>query len=245
MHKIAVIGYGRMGRRIAELAPEFGFKVGAVIDREEDWDEQAEPLKQCEVAIEFTTPDAAPGNIKKLLEAGLDVVSGTTGWNDSLEELSATAEKLGKGLMVASNFSIGMNLFFVLNRYVADLFKQLPGYRVSVEEVHHVHKLDKPSGTAKKLVSDLQEMLSDSTHGGGGCGCGCNQTPEIPVNALREGEVTGIHRVQWAGNEDVISIHHEALNRDGFTRGALLAARWIKGKTGRVTMSQMLFNEIA
>jgi len=238
--KIAIVGYGKMGRRIAELAPMYGFQVGVVIDTEEEWETKGELLESCDVALEFSVPEVAFRNVERLLTRGLDVVCGTTGWQHSVGEAEELAASLKRGLMVASNFSVGMNVFFLLNQYLGDLMGSLRGYSVSVEEVHHKEKLDSPSGTARKLIEDLKQIMGAAQQGHS-CGCGCNPAPEIPVNSIREGEVTGIHTVQWSADEEIISIKHEALNRDGFVKGALAAARWIKGKQGHFSMYDLLF----
>jgi 4-hydroxy-tetrahydrodipicolinate reductase len=240
MLTIAIVGYGKMGRRIEELAPVAGMRIGAIIDAPAAFDTKLEALAQCDVALEFTTPEAAPDNIARLLRAGLDVVSGTTGWLHRLDEAATIAEIRQRGLMVESNFSIGMNLFFELNKRLAKLmvpYNHL--YQVSVEEVHHIHKLDSPSGTAKRIAADLQDVLPPKVSHGG-CSC-CAAPPEVPVMAKREGEVIGIHDVVWKGTNDLITIHHEAVSRDGFVGGALAAAKWIHGKTGLQSMSDMLF----
>jgi 4-hydroxy-tetrahydrodipicolinate reductase len=239
MLKIALVGYGKMGKRIAEMAPGMGHDVCLVIDKEEDWESHAPRLKLCDVAIEFSTPDAAFSNVIRLLDAGIPVVSGTTGWDERLPEAKAHAEKRGVGLMVASNFSIGMNLFFALNRNLAGMMASHPDYAVSLKEVHHVHKLDAPSGTAKTLASDLIAIhpaydgwLPEENHSG---------ATVIPVKSVREGEVTGIHEITFISGCDRITISHEAFNRDGFATGAMAAAAWIIGKKGFVTMQEMLF----
>ncbi len=238
--KIAIVGYGKMGRRIAELAPVYGFEVGEIIDNESEWSEKAEKLSECAVAFEFSTPDTAKHNVMRLLEMGLDVVCGTTGWGQGVAEAEELALSKGKGLMVVSNFSIGMNLFFLINRYVGDLMSSLPGYEPSIKEIHHVHKLDTPSGTARTMADDLQQVIAKAKKGGS-CGCGCNDVVEVPIESIREGEVTGTHSVKWAGSEDIISVQHEALNRDGFVKGALAAARWLHGRKGSYSMYDLLF----
>jgi 4-hydroxy-tetrahydrodipicolinate reductase len=238
--KIAIVGYGKMGRRIAELAPLYGFQVGVVIDTEDDWETKGELIDGCDVALEFSVPEVAKWNVERLLQRGLDVVCGTTGWQHSMGEAEELAVSLKRGLMISSNFSVGMNVFFLLNQYLADLLGSMRGYTVSVEEVHHKEKLDSPSGTARKLIEDLKQILGASQQGHS-CGCGCKPAPEIPVNSIREGEVTGTHTVLWTGEEELVSIRHEALNRDGFVKGALAAARWIKGKQGRFSMYDLLF----
>jgi 4-hydroxy-tetrahydrodipicolinate reductase len=238
MLKIAIIGYGKMGKRIDELAHEHQLAVGVIIDNESDWSAKSDQLKKCDVALEFTTPQVAPVNVMRLLDAGIPVISGSTGWEDQLPEAVALATKHQVGLMTASNYSIGMNLFFALNKLLAQMMNDYPGYRPEVIETHHMHKLDAPSGTAKSLLKDMIGKL-DTYDAWELC-----ENPDartIPVTAIREGEVTGIHEVKFAGEHDMISIRHEAMNRDGFVRGALEAAKWIIKNPGYQTMNTMLF----
>ena len=240
MTDIAIIGYGKMGKRIAELAPEMGCRVVVVIDDEAGWKTNVGKLPHCDVALEFTTPEVAPSNVKRLLLAGINVVCGTTGWHDKVGEMAEIAVSKGVGLMVESNFSIGMRAFIKVNRHLGELMKGCSGYTVSLEEIHHVHKLDAPSGTAKILAEDLRKTLI-TTESVKGISDRRDRNSEIPVTSVREGEVVGVHEVTWTGKQDKISIRHEALNRDGFVTGALAAACWIKGKSGLHTMEQMLF----
>jgi 4-hydroxy-tetrahydrodipicolinate reductase len=241
MIKTALVGYGKMGKRIAEMAPEWDIEIGAVIDSPGDWEVQLPALKGCAVAIEFSTPQAAFDNIIRLLDLGIPVVSGTTGWDNRLEEAVVHAENRGVGLMVASNFSIGMNIFFALNRNLALMMASHQEYRVGVKEVHHVHKLDAPSGTAKSLMKDIIAHHPEYT--------GWQPTENnpgkssVPVQSVRLGEVTGIHDVIYESACDRITISHEAFNRDGFATGAIAAAKWIIGKKGLHTMNEMLFGE--
>lgn len=242
MTDIAIVGYGKMGQRIAAIAPGMGCRVVVTIDDEYGWEKDFDKVKQCDVALEFTTPEVAPANVRRLLSAGINVVCGTTGWNEGIDEMKDIAVTKGVGLMVESNFSVGMRVFFMLNRYLGGMMKSCTGYNVSIEETHHIHKLDAPSGTAKKLAEDLKKTLGIPDDAGGYRDIRDNYH-DIPVHSIREGEVTGIHKVEWIGEQDSILIRHEALNRDGFVRGALAAACWIKGRTGLCTMEQMLFGE--
>ncbi len=241
MIQAAVIGYGKMGRRIHQLAPSMGFDVKVIIDQEDDWARYGEELKRCDVALEFTIPGAAFSNIRRLLLAGIPVVSGTTGWESHREEAMNLANEKGIGLMISSNFSIGMNLFFELNKYLASQMDNYPGYKAVIEEVHHIHKLDAPSGTAKVLAGDMIGRLSSYT----AWAPAKEKTEEgiLPVKSIREGEVTGIHTISYTGANDRITISHEAINRDGLVTGALRAASWIIGKRGFQTMRQMLLGD--
>ncbi len=238
MKKLAIIGYGKMGRKTEELAPKFGFIVHAVIDNARDWVEKDSLLRQCDVAVEFTLPAIAPQNLISLSEMGLAAVCGTTGWEDKRSEVFNTVLKNRTALLVSSNFSIGMNLFFSLNASLAKVMNEHPEYQVSVSETHHIHKLDAPSGTAKTLADTLVQHLnayqgwisSDAEPSAG----------FIPVTSLREGEVTGTHDIVYRSENDQIIIRHEAFNRNGLAEGALLAARWIIGRTGLFSMSDLL-----
>lgn len=239
MINIAIIGYGRMGRRIAELSPSRGLHVSVIIDNEAEWQQFHEQLAGCDVALEFSIPATAMKNVTRLLEMGIPVVSGTTAWDDEVAQAALVAGRKGVGLMVASNFSIGMNIFFALNRYLAEMMNRYPEYSASVEETHHIHKLDAPSGTAKALLSDMLEKLTAYE-----TWQSASDEPDpvvIPVTSIREGEVTGIHKITYAGESDRVEIRHEALNRDGFVLGAIEAAKWLIGKAGFHTMHDMLF----
>lgn len=241
MINIAIVGYGRMGRRIAELAPSQDMHVSVVIDNEAGWQQYHEQLAGCDVALEFSTPATAMKNVTRLLDMGIPVVSGTTAWDDKVAEAAELANLKGVGLMVASNFSIGMNLFFALNSYLAEMMNHYPLYSAAVEETHHIHKLDAPSGTAKALVSDMLDKLSGYKTWQSG-----SKEPAsgvIPVTSIREGEVTGVHKVVYSGENDRVEIRHEALNRDGFVMGAIAAAKWLIGKAGFCTMHDMLFGK--
>lgn len=229
-----------MGKRIAELAPDHGLRVEAIIDNEADWQQKAQRLSDCSVALEFSTPVTALNNITRLLEMGIPVVSGTTGWDEHIADAAEIADRNGVGLMVASNFSVGMNLFFALNSYLAGMMNHYSSFQPSVEETHHIHKLDAPSGTAKSLVNELVAKLG-SYHSWAMSTDYNHEDDVIPVTSIREGEVTGVHEVAFKGVSDMISVRHEAFNRDGFVLGAIDAAKWIIGRKGLLTMKEMLF----
>lgn len=239
--KLAIIGYGKMGRKVEALAAGHGFESCVTIDNMDEWITRAKSLSECQVAVEFTTPDTAPGNVARLADLGIPVVSGTTGWNEKVEETARIVEEKGTALLVSSNFSLGMNLFFNLNRYLAALMNPYNDYSPSIGETHHIHKLDAPSGTAISLANGLIrsiERLKSWAPASSGL------PPEVlPVTSVREGEIIGIHTVSYTGTSDILTITHEALNRDGLAYGALLAARWIIGKKGLFTMDDMLFKQ--
>ncbi|MBO4578000.1 MAG: 4-hydroxy-tetrahydrodipicolinate reductase [Paludibacteraceae bacterium] len=219
--KIALIGYGKMGQMIEGVARERGHEIVCVIDPFASADSiDSDKFRSADVAIEFSRPDAADGNVRAAIKQGVPVVSGTTGWDAQ----ALRAEMQGKehaGVIWSSNYSIGVNILFAVNSYLAQLLQQTGGYEPSITEVHHVHKLDAPSGTAKTL----QEAIS---------GYDC------PIESIREGEVPGIHEVKWESEADVLSLRHEAKSRKGFALGAVLAAEWLQGKKGWHTMNEVL-----
>lgn len=236
--RIAIIGYGKMGREIEKLARQSGHEVLLTIDNEQDWHEKQQQLKDADVAIEFTAPPLAPENITRCLQAGVPVVCGTTGWYEHLPEVSATCHEKGQALFYAPNFSIGVNLFFELNAYLAKLMAKLPTYKINMSETHHTQKLDAPSGTAIKLADDILKYRKD-LHGWALAPEEAKQD-EFPILANRVEGVTGTHEVTYLSDTDRIDIKHTAHNRQGFTEGALLAATWIIGKKGVFTMKDLL-----
>ncbi|MCW5520997.1 4-hydroxy-tetrahydrodipicolinate reductase [Aureitalea sp. L0-47] len=229
--KIALLGYGKMGKTIEALVKEAGYEVVYTSDK----DLERGVFKEADVAIEFSTPEAAFENIQKCLKEGIPVVSGTTGWLDKYDEVLKLCEDRNGSFIYASNFSIGVNLFFGLNEYLAKQMKQRSEYDVRISETHHTQKKDAPSGTAITLVEDILENLGYSNwflEGTTGDG--------VPIKARREGDVKGIHEIEYRSEVDKISIRHEAFNRDGFARGALLAAEWLQNKKGVFSMKDVL-----
>ena len=219
--KIALIGYGKMGQMIEGVARERGHEIVCVIDPFASADSiDSDKFRSADVAIEFSRPDAAEGNVRAAIKQGVPVVSGTTGW-DAQALRAEMQSKEHAGVIWSSNYSIGVNILFAVNSYLAQLLQQTGGYEPSITEVHHVHKLDAPSGTAKTL----QEAIS---------GYDC------PIESIREGEVPGIHEVKWESEADVLSLRHEAKSRKGFALGAVLAAEWLQGKKGWHTMNEVL-----
>lgn len=246
--KIAIIGYGRMGHIVEKIAKERGHKVCCVIDADNIADFESHDFRKADVAIEFSTPSSAVDNILKAFVAGVPVVSGTTGWSDYLDDVRRMCNE-GKGtLLYASNFSIGVNIFMAVNRYLSRLMNHFPGYSTEVAEVHHVHKLDHPSGTAITLAEDLITTNNRLAHwqefASGEQAEKSSKTKVLPVFWRREGEVPGIHTISWESEADSISITHDARTREGFAMGAVLAAEWLKGKKGFFSFSDMLNDEI-
>ncbi len=243
--KIAIVGYGRMGHKVEEMALKRGHKVVCIIDAGDEQKFESAEFKSADVAIEFTTPATAVDNILHCFAAGVPVVCGTTGWMQYLPEMQDLCSQ-GKGtLLYASNFSIGVNLFRAINRFTAELMNKFPQYLPTLTEIHHIHKLDHPSGTAISLAEDIIGRDDEVTD--------WVEAPEgdfeplkkhlLPVSSVREGEVPGIHTVRWFSPCDEITLRHEAFSRDGFAEGAVEAAEWVKslkGKKGLFTMSEML-----
>lgn len=236
--QIGLFGYGKMGKAIEQIAAARHIGIAWRITRENRADVTPELLRQADVAIEFTRPEAAYENVMTCLQAGVPVVCGTTGWLEQLADAEAWCIQNGGALLWASNFSVGVNLFFALNRYLARLMNQHPDYQPAITEIHHVHKLDAPSGTALTLTKDILAQLDRKT------GWTLHPTPpgmeNIPVRAIREGEVPGTHTVQWTSRADEITLEHRAHSREGFASGAVLAAQWLAGKTGVFRMEDVL-----
>lgn len=227
--KIALIGYGKMGKTIAELAKNQHHEIILTIDADNKNDLQSDLFKSADVAIEFTQPNQAFGNIIACFEAGVPVVCGTTGWYDMLPKLVAACNEKNGSLIYASNFSIGVNLFFGLNKILAKQMSQYSDYKVSMLETHHTAKLDAPSGTAITLAEDL--IKSHIGYQGWTKGFSTDEK-SFPIHSVREDPAPGKHEIFYTSEIDEIKISHEALNRNGFSLGALYAANWIKGNKG-------------
>lgn len=242
--KIALIGYGKMGHEVEKTALAQEHEVVVTIDNEQEWTERQELLKQADVAIEFSQPDQAYRNIGRCFDLHLPVVVGTTAWYDRLEEVKQRCVRERQSLFYAPNFSIGMNIMFLINKKLAQLADQYL-YDISVAETHHIHKLDKPSGTAAKLANDI---IAESSHYHSWSVTEPAGAPSIetlppgvlPIEVTREGEVFGIHRVTAQSPADRITLTHEAFNRQGLAQGALAAAQFLVGKTGCYTMADLL-----
>ena len=222
--KIALIGYGKMGHIIEAIALNRGHEIVCIIDKDNTNDFSSAAFASADVAIEFTTPHTAEQNILRAWEAGVPVVCGTTGWN--VENGKQKAENGAGGLMWASNYSIGVNILFAMNQRLAELLKPYPEYTPHLTEVHHIHKLDAPSGTAKTL----QEAI------------GCERLKLEDIESIREGEVPGVHTVVWDSSVDTITLSHSAKSREGFALGAVIAAEWMKNKKGWHTFSEAILD---
>lgn len=236
--KIALIGYGRMGHEIEKLALSQGHRVVAIIDHEDHWQQQQHALLQADVAIEFTTPQTAAANLERCFRAGVPVVCGTTGWHNQLPQIEESCRQQQATLLHASNFSLGVNIFFALNRKLAQMISSFDEYVAGIREIHHTRKLDAPSGTAVSLANDIID-----NHPGISRWALSDQAPEsglLPIEAIRLEDVPGTHTVSYQGPDDKIEITHTAHNRSGFARGALLAAQWVVGRKGVFTMQDLL-----
>ncbi|MBO5863876.1 MAG: 4-hydroxy-tetrahydrodipicolinate reductase [Paludibacteraceae bacterium] len=233
--KIALIGYGKMGKTIEQIAKDRGHEIVSIIDIDNLQDFESEAFKSADVAIEFTRPDVALGNVRKCFAARVPVVVGTTGWNlnDVKEELEAN----GNTLFWASNFSLGVNIFAAVNRYLAKIMNGFPEYNVEMEEVHHIHKLDAPSGTAITLAEDILKNLDRKQAWTKEAE---NSASDLAIKSIREGEVPGIHTITYDSPVDSITITHDAKSRAGFALGAVVAAEFTAGKKGLLGMCDML-----
>jgi len=236
---IALLGYGKMGKTIEAVVNEEneGDEIVLKVDVDNMNDLTIEQLSKADVAIEFSTPKSAYDNIMKCFEANVPVVCGTTGWTDRLDEVRQICEKQQKAFFYASNFSIGVNMFFELNRQLARLMKSQPQYEVAIHEVHHTEKLDKPSGTAITLANDLLEQMDRKTKW---VNSSSENETNLSVISYREEDVPGIHIINYESEFDGIEIKHTAHSRKGFATGAVHAAAWLVGKQGFFRMKDML-----
>ena len=243
--KFALLGYGKMGQTIEKIALQKGHEIIAKIDNENDWERLVNEVKQADIAIEFSTPQTAIKNIFRCFDLNVPIVVGTTGWNEQKDEIFEHCKQHQKTLFHESNFSIGVNLFFELNKQLAHMMKNYSDYKVSMEEVHHLQKLDKPSGTAISLAEGIASHFALDAKSpcywiAGDPESSSGRNDGVKITSIRESDVFGIHKISYESNEDIIEIKHEAKSREGFAKGAVLAAEWVVGKTGIYTMSDML-----
>lgn len=247
--KIALIGYGKMGKMIEQIAKDRGHEIVCVIDLNNQEDFDSQEFISADVAIEFTTPTAAYGNYLRAFAHHVKVVSGSTGWmKEHGEDVKRMCSEEGQTLFWASNFSIGVAIFSAVNRYLAKIMNQYPQYEVRMEETHHVHKLDAPSGTAITLAEEIVDEM-DRIHGwqkgvlyaadGSVSGNSSMAADQISIDSVRKGEVPGIHTVTYDSEADQITISHSAHNRKGFALGAVLAAEYTAQHTGLLTTSDL------
>ena len=249
--KIALIGYGKMGKMIEEIAIGRGHEIVSIIDIDNQKDFESEAFASADVAIEFTNPTAAYGNYLKAWAKNVKVVSGSTGWmKDHGEEVEKACTEDGKTLFWASNFSIGVAIFSAVNRYLAKIMNNFPQYDVEMEETHHIHKLDHPSGTAITLAEDIVaaidrkedweigRLIEDGTQKGFVVG-GSKPSKMLRIDSIRHGEVPGIHTIRYDSDADCITITHDAHSRRGFALGAVLAAEYTHQHNGLLTINDM------
>lgn len=247
--KIALIGYGKMGKMIEEIARQRGHEIVSIIDIDNLQDFDSPEFASADVAIEFTAPQAAYGNYLRAFSHNVKVVSGSTGWmNDHKADVERMCNEEGKTLFWASNFSIGVAIFSAVNRYLAKIMNGFPQYDVEMEEVHHVHKLDAPSGTAITLAEEIVEVIDrkkDWTKGvlhapdGTVSGSADAAADLLRIDSIRRNEVPGIHAIKYDSEADCITITHDAHSRRGFALGAVLAAEYTKDHKGLLTISDM------
>lgn len=235
--KVILIGYGKMGKEIEQVAVERGHSIVHIIDIDNPGELRKDILSKADVAIEFTSPATAVDNYMQCFDAGIPVVSGTTGWLDRKDEVEKECMAKNGCFFYASNFSLGVNIFFAVNKYLAQVMKGFPQYGVSMTEVHHVQKLDAPSGTAITLAEDIIAINKSKT----------NWTIDEPtadnelyVKSIREGLVTGDHIIKYNSGVDHIEIAHSAHNRKGLALGAVLAAEFCQGRKGMLSMADLL-----
>jgi len=225
--KIALIGYGQMGKMIDSIAPEYQIETARRYEKDNplrDTAEERDALRDVDVLIDFSYPGSAIANIECCAAMKKNIIVGTTGWHDHLDRIKKTVENAGTGMVYASNFSLGVNLFYSVVRHAASVFKTFDMYDPYVEEAHHKKKKDAPSGTAKNILSILEDVYQR----------------DIPVASTRAGYITGLHKVGLDSPVDYVEIIHRAKSREGFARGALVAAQWIAGKTGIYEFGRVL-----
>ena len=232
--KIALVGYGKMGKIIDEIATQRNHEIVARLNESPN----SENLNNADVVIEFSNPEVAFNNIKTCLENKIPVICGTTGWLDQKPEIEKIAAENNTAFLYGSNFSLGVNLFFALNEKLADLMKNFPDYNIQLEEIHHTHKKDAPSGTAISLAEGI--IKNDQRFEG--WKLEETKEKELGIFAIREDEVPGTHSVFYKSSVDEIEIKHTAYSRNGFALGAVIAAEWIQGKTGNFSMKDVLFS---
>ncbi len=237
--KTAIIGYGKMGREIEKILAERGHETRLIIDIDNRADLDARHLAGIDVALEFTTPATAYENIRCCIDCGTPVVSGTTGWTTRLPEIEALCREKGGALFYASNFCLGVNLLFQLNRQLAAMIDRVGGYEVGIEEIHHTQKKDAPSGTAITLAEGIIENLHTKRSW-------VNDLPAAPdqieIRSVREGDIAGIHTIRYESADDRIELRHTIKNRRTLALGAVIAAEFLCGKRGVYTMKDLLGN---
>lgn len=237
--KTAIIGYGKMGHEIEQVLLRRGHTIELIIDENNRSELTPSALSGIDVAIEFTTPDTAYDNILACIESGTAVVSGTTGWTQRLPELQQRCREVGGTMIYSSNYSLGVNVAFRVNRYLAELMNRFDSYDVRIEEIHHIHKKDAPSGTAITLADDIIARMERKSGWADASRAGAS---DIAITSVREGEVPGTHTVTYESEDDVLELRHTLKSRRALAVGAVVAAEFICGKRGVFTIDD-LFNE--
>jgi 4-hydroxy-tetrahydrodipicolinate reductase len=234
--KIILSGYGKMGREVEQVARDRGHEIVYKVDNNNDWENIALKQNKGDIVIDFSMPEVAKEIFFRCFDMGLPIVSGTTGWYEQSKDIFDYAEKNNATFFYAPNFSIGVNIFFYINKKLAEIMNNVEGYAVSMREIHHIHKLDAPSGTAIKLADDIVKRMDNIT----GWSSEKKKSKKIPIVSVRKGEVTGIHEILWSSEYDEIFLKHEAKSRKGFALGAVLAAEFVYNKKGIYTMDDLL-----
>ncbi len=234
---IALSGYGKMGREVEKAALARNHTIVAKLDDANDWKVYHQDIQKADVVIDFSQPDVVVDIIKKCFDMHIPVVTGTTGWYHALDELTTLSHQKNGTLFYAPNFSIGVNIFFNINKTLARLMNKVNGYSVRVKETHHIHKLDQPSGTAIRIADDIVQNTDSLT---GWVNEKTKEPDKLPVISKRKGEVTGTHKVIYNSDADKIELVHKARNRSGFALGALAAAVFIQNRQGVFTMNDLL-----
>lgn len=237
--KIALIGYGKMGKEIEKIALSKGHSIQAKIDTLEDWVSHKSLLLESDVAIDFSIPEIAISNMKKCLELKIPLVIGTTGWYEHIKEIEEEVQLKTGALLWASNFSLGVNITFHFNELLAKTMARFPEYMAQIHEIHHTQKLDAPSGTAISLANGIIKSTAQLSGWKLEDG-GIMESSDLPISHAREGQVPGTHEVRYTSDIDEIMLRHEAKNRKGFASGAVLAAEWLVGKQGFFNMTDVL-----
>ena len=234
---IAIIGYGKMGREIEKICRARGHNIVCTIDVNEEDKFKSDEFKSADVAIEFTSPDSALNNYKKAFAANVPVVSGTTGWLNNIDEVKDACEKDGQTFFYASNFSLGVNILFAVNKYLANIMNDFDDYEVHVDETHHIHKLDAPRGTALTIADGILESITRKKQWALDKQ---NNAEDLRINAYREGEIPGIHTITYDSDVDTITLSHNAKSRKGFALGAVVAAEFAAKHKGFLGMQDLL-----
>ena len=237
---IALLGYGKMGKEIEQLALEAGHKIALIIDNEKDWEQKGSSLDKIDIAIDFSMPKTAVSNIEKCFNANIPIVVGTTGWYTDFEKITETCKQKNQSLFYATNFSLGVNIFSAINKKLAEIMTRFPDYDVALSETHHTQKLDAPSGTAISLAENILGELERKTDWGLVEDNQKHSADILPIKAYRIENVPGTHEITYQSIVDEIKISHEAKNRKGFAKGALLAAEWLYNKKSVFNMKDLL-----